>query len=134
MTELDIRLTHTHFMELVEQHEISVEPLTELDETTRTGLWADMTAAAMDWCDAQGVSAVVEEFVTADPYTVGVRFQVVVTRAVATPTGSDMQYRWSNRWRDWLEKFSALRRAEQHAPAHPVARGAGARVIPMKPV
>lgn len=114
-------LVQTHYTELVERHEISAQLVGAPDELHRAAIWSEAQAAAQAWCDEQGVGANIDVFEGPD-HTYGVRFEVVVAKAVACPADTPEQWRWSNRWRDWLRRFTALRRAED--TAHPVSPGA----------
>lgn len=126
MTCLPMPLVHSHYTELVERHEISVEVLPDdLGDPQRVAILADTREAAFEWMADEGLSGMVESFETRDPtHVIGVRFEVVVAKALSTPTGADNQWRWSNRWHEWFEKFAALRRAETLAPNHPIAQKA----------
>lgn len=108
----------THYTELIERHEITASVPVALPLAYR---------AARDWLAAEGQIASLEEFERAD--CVGVRFEIIVAHAVEQ-AGDHPRWRWGQRWRDWLHKFSALHRAQTLAPAHPAAPGAD--VIPFR--
>lgn len=129
--ELPATLAHSHYVELTEHHEISVELAGWPDELHRAAILADTRAAALDWMEDEGVSATVLLLQRGSPPTFGCTFDITVAKAVASPTGSDHKWRWSNRWRAWLQRFAAMRRAEQHAPSHPIQSSMLADVIPL---
>jgi hypothetical protein len=109
-------------VELIEHHTITRLHDDPADEWGRAVIRADCRTAAQAWADCEGLPISISEYETRTE--VGVRFSVVVATAEASPAGTLFRWRWSFRWRAWLDRFAALRRAEQYAPAHPVAPGA----------
>lgn len=118
---LPVDVVATHHLDLVERHEVSVELLPpDLTDYQHASIASQTRAAALDYLEREGLAATVTHFERRDPHTLGVEFTVTVARASATPAGGVFGWRWSNRWRSWADKLSALRRAEKQAPKHPI--------------
>lgn len=106
-----------HISEIIERHEISVPVAAgnPIGERRRAYLWSVCRQLADEWAVSEGLElldlTVFERYETHNGLepAVGVWWTVVVGKSVASPAGSEPQWRWSARWLAWLHTFTAMR-------------------------
>lgn len=118
-----------HRSELVERHTVMravPDPLPDPETLLRlrASTWSELAEVAESWAHVNDVTVEVTPFERVDPngtpLTWGVKFNVTVGRGRETvgrdfddhPVFTIPDWTWSDRWRDWYNRFSAMDKPE----------------------